>query len=425
MMSFWFLYDNPKKLEKDNLDKEIKFLLDSEKFSWDKIYLFSAFVTNHGVQQVKKILEHRYLNENTEVVIAIGTKNYFNKPSDIQEILSLSKSQKINTKFVSFICPKTINDESHINDNFHIKAYCFLGSSMKGKGSKIGFSIIGSSNLTKAGLEGKGELCISIQNLNLTKELIDRLSNKYSESPRWDQEIIEDYERQYNEKHSRKDQNEVLPPSKENSTTVNQDQQPIPNRPNGKFLKLGVTDDIALIDKGTNLVKGKEDIDWFHSYAHTTIEQAKKDFPERSLCLLLTENKIFQIGEIRPYSSDQEKTEGCFVTYKKNVTCELSYDIFRELLEKKEEYEKLKIAEEEYEEYIKRYHQYPELEYATLNMFENEVKKYLNMLDDENYKEGLKKGKKNMRLEIDKLLEINDIESIKEKLKKLKESYLM
>lgn len=416
MMSFWFLYDNPEKSEKDNLDKEINFLLDSEKFSWDKIFLFSAFVTNDGVGQVKKILEHRALNENTEVVIAIGTKNYFNEPSDLQQILSLSKSQKIKTKFVSFICPKTINDVSHINDNFHIKAYCFLGS-MKGKGSKIGFSIIGSSNLTKAGLEGKGELCISIHNLNLTKELIYRLSNKYnSESPRWDQEIIEEYARQYKKEHSRKDRNEDPQISvKENSTPVNQDQP----RPNGKFIKLGVLTDSVLLAKATNLVNDREKISCFHLPAPTAIKQAKVDFTEGSLCLLFsTKNKRFGIVKIGDHSSDQEKPEGCFVTYTKNVTYELSEDI-REILEKKEEYEKIKIAEKEYEEYIKR-NQYPELEYATLNMFENEVKKYLNMLDDDNYKEGLKKGKKNMQLESEKLLEINDLESIKEKLKELK-----
>lgn len=178
--------------------------------------------------------------------------------------------------------------------------------------------------------------------------MIEHLKNKYSNLPRWSPEIIREYQIEYDKKNPGKDQLSITSPPPEN----------------GKFLKLGVTDDIALIDKGTNLVKGKEDINWFHSYAHTTIEQAKKDFPERSLCLLLTENKIFQIGEIRPYSSDQEKTEGCFVIYTKKLTDEFSDDIL-EILEK-EEYKKIKIAKEEYEEYIEM-GQYPELEYATLN----------------------------------------------------------
>lgn len=424
-MSFWFLYDNPEKLEleKDNLDNELKFLLDSDKFSWDKIYLFSAFVRNPaGVEQVKKILEHRSLNKNTEVVIAIGTKNYFNEPSDIQEILTLSKSPENKTNFVKFICPKTINDKSHINENFHIKAYCFLGS-MKGKGSKIGFSIIGSSNLTKAGLEGKGELCISIRNLNLTKELIYRLSNKYisksphiSISPPWDQEIIEEYARgKYNKEQSRQDQDEVLQLSKENSTPVNQDQALITSTPRdgGKFLKLGVTDDIAIIDQGTNLVNGREKIDWFH-WSHTTIEQAKKDLPELSLCLLL-KNKIFQIGEIMSHRAAQEETEGCFVTYRVNVTYE-SDDIC-EILEK-EEYKEIKIAKEKYEEYRER-NEYPKLEYATLNKFENEVMK---MLNDPNYKKGIEKGKKKMQLEIDRILKIGDPTLMKEALELLRQS---
>ncbi len=403
---------------KENVEKKINLLLGFQQVYWDKIYIFSAFVSEYGVKKVKEIISHESLSENTEVVIAIGKKTYaINKPIDIQEILDFVKDQnqnKFKTQPISFICPK--------NDEFHIKAYCFLGRNKKGSQTQIGYSIVGSSNLTKFGFKGKGELCISIDNLELTQKLIDCLSDKYiinNRSYHWDQEIErykiqhkECQEKKYKDKQSRQDQDEDPEISvKENSTLVN-----------GKFLKLGVTDDIALIDKGTNLVKGKEDIDWFHSYAHTTIEQAKEDFPERSLCLLLTENKIFQIGKIRPYSSDQEKTEGCFVTYTKKVTCELSYDIYRELLEKKEEYEKIKIAEEEYEEYIKRYHQYPELEYATLNMFENEVKKYLNMLDDENYKEGLKKGEENMQKmqsKIDRILELEIDPLMKEQINKI------
>jgi hypothetical protein len=406
-----------------SLETTIDFLLNCKEYSWDKIYLFSAFVSNPGVEQVKKILEHRSLNENTEVVIAIGTKDHFNDPSDIQNLLKFidKKSTKIKAKSVRFICP---------TNNFHIKAYCFLGRHLIDN-KEIGFSIIGSSNLTRPGLECEGELCISIHNLNLTKGLIARLSDIYIDDRYdWDKKI-ENYkiqykkrqEEKYKDKQSRQDQNEVLPPSQENSTPVNQDQQPIPNRPKGKFIKLGVLTDSVLRAKATNLTNNSKNIHCFHS-SPTTIDQAKVNFPEGSLCLLFsTENNRFGIVEIGDHSSDQEKTEGCFVTYTKNVSGELSYDI-REILEKKEEYEKIKIAEKEYEEYIER-NQYPELEYATLNMFENEVKKYLNMLDDENYKAGLKKGKKNMQLEIDKLLEINDLESIKEKLKELKESYLM
>lgn len=379
----------------NSLEKTIHFLLNCGEYSWDKIYLFSAFVKDDGVEQVKKILEHRSLNENTEVVIAIGQKDNFNKPSDIQKILSLS-----NSKNVDFICPETIDD-----DNFHIKAYCFLGSSMKGKGSKIGFSIIGSSNLTQTGLEGKGELCISIQNLNLTNKLIEHLKNKYSNSPRWSPEIIREYEIKYDEKHPRKDQ------------------APITSTPQaGKFIKLGVLTDSVLLAKATNLVNDREKISCFHLPAPTAIKQAKVDFPKGSLCLLFsTKNKIFWIVKIGDHISDKEKTEGCFVTYTKNVTCELSYDIYRELLEKKEEYEKIKIAEEEYEKYRER-NQCPELEYATLNMFENEVNKYLNMLDDENYKEGLKKGEEKMQSKIDRILELEIDPLMKEQIIKILQS---
>ncbi|MEG5016802.1 MULTISPECIES: phospholipase D family protein [unclassified Microcoleus] len=394
-----------------SLETTIDFLLNCKEYSWDKIYLFSAFVSDDGVKKVKKILEHPYLNENTEVVIAIGTKNYFNKPSDIENLINFldKKSMNVKAKSVRFICPP---------NNFHVKAYCFLGRHVRDNDNReIGFSIIGSSNLTKVGLECEGELCISIHNLNLTKGLIDRWSNKYkSESHLWNQLRIKEYERQYNKEHSRKDQDEVIPPSQENSTPVNQDQP----RPNGKFIKLGVLKDNDPITKAINLANDSEKIDWFH-FSHKTIEQAKVDFPERSLCLLLTENKIFQIGEIRSHSSYQE---GCFVIYTKKVTHELSGDI-REILEK-EEYKKIKIAEEEYEEYIERY-QYPELEYATLNMLENAVKEYQEMLKDPNYKKGLEKAKK-MQSKIDILLkEIEKIEEIdpiilKKKLKEIRES---
>ncbi|MEG4305171.1 restriction endonuclease PLD domain-containing protein [Microcoleus sp. D3_18a_C4] len=382
-----------------SLETTIDFLLNCKEYSWDKIYLFSAFVSDDGVKKVKKILEHPYLNENTEVVIAIGTKNYFNKPSEIENLLNFidKKSMNVKAKSVRFICP---------TNNFHVKAYCFLGRHVRDN-REIGFSIIGSSNLTKVGLECEGELCISIHNLNLTKGLIDRWSNKYnSESHLWNQLRIKEYERQYNKEHSRKDQDEdpeIL--VKENSTLVNQD-QPIPKC---KFLKLGVTDDIALIDKGTNLVNGREKIDWFH-WSHTTIEQAKVDLPERSLCLLSTENKIFQIGEIMSHRAAKENTEGCFVTYRVNVTYKLSEDIGEILAN-----EKYKI--------ISNPEHMEELPYDTLKDFEEEVNKYQKMLNDPNYQTGLKKGEKKMQKmqsEIDRILELEiDPSLMKEQIKKI------
>ncbi|MGB7709532.1 MAG: hypothetical protein WBL95_08325, partial [Microcoleus sp.] len=370
-MNYQFLWNY-----EESLEKKINILLESKQFYWSEIYIFSAFFDEEGVKKVKQILSDDSLTEDAKVVIAIGSKNFFNGSENIKEILNLIESQKskqLKTKTVQFICPK---------NNFHIKAYCFLGRNRnKIKADiQIGVSIIGSSNLTKPGLQCQGELCISIVNFNLTKTLIARLSKIYIDSNEYDlwEEIINKYKNdQYNswgerikefEKkinkyngESSENQNEYPQPLLKAESKYVQYQAPITSTPpDGKFLKLGVTDDIALIDKGTNLVKGKEDIDWFHSYAHTTIEQAKKDFPERSLCLLLTENKILKIGEIRPYSSDQEKTEGCFVIYTKKVTDELSDDI-REILDK-EEYKKIKIAEKEYEEYIKERNEYPDLE---------------------------------------------------------------
>ncbi|WP_333210170.1 MULTISPECIES: hypothetical protein [unclassified Microcoleus] len=368
--------------------------------------------------QVKQILSSDSLTEDAKVVIAIGSKNFFNEIKNIKKILDFiesEKSKKPNNKSVHFICPKK---------NFHIKAYCFLGRSRNVKikaDIQIGVSIIGSSNLTRPGLECEGELCISIHNFNLTKTLIARLSEIYIDSKEYDlwEKIIDEYQNnQYNsweqkikefaEKinkyngESSENQNEVLSPSEEKSTPGNQDQPPITDTP-GKFLKLGVLTDSFLLAKATNLANDKN-IGCFHSIQ--TIDEEKNDVPQGSLCLLLIENKIFQIAKILSHCSYQEKTEGCFVTYKENLTYELSEDI-REIL-----------AKEEYK-IISDPKNMDELPYKTLNDFEEEVKKYLNMLDDENYKEGLKKGKKNMQLEIEELLKINDLDSIKERLKKL------
>lgn len=82
VIKFVILEDRQKSLE-----TTIDFLLNSKEYSWDKIYLFSAFVSDYGVEKVKKIILHPHLTENTEVVIAIGTKSNFNDPSAIQNLL--------------------------------------------------------------------------------------------------------------------------------------------------------------------------------------------------------------------------------------------------------------------------------------------------------------------------------------------------
>jgi predicted type IV restriction endonuclease len=66
-----------------------------------------------------------------------------------------------------------------------------------------------------------------------------------------------------------------------------------------------------------------------------------------------------------------------------------------------------------------------ELPYDTLKDFEEEVKEYLGMLKDHNYKKGLKKGEKKMQKmqsEIDRILELDDLISMKEQLKKIRQS---
>ncbi|MEG3919520.1 phospholipase D family protein [Microcoleus sp. T3_A4] len=423
-MNYQFLYD-----DKESLKNKINTLLDSEQFYWSEIYIFSAFFDDAGVTQVKQILSADFLTEDAKVVIAIGSKNFFNEIKNIKKILDFiesEKSKKPNNKSVHFICPKK---------NFHIKAYCFLGRSRNVKikaDIQIGVSIIGSSNLTRPGLECEGELCISIHNFNLTKTLIARLSEIYIDSKEYDlwEKIIDEYQNnQYNsweqkikefaEKinkyngESSENQNEVLPPSQENSTSVNQDQQPIPNRSDGKFIELGVLTDSDLIAKATNLVNGREKINCFHS-SPTTLEEAKEDFREGSLCLLFsTENKIFQIGEIMPHSSDQETTEGCFVRYRVNVTYKPSDDIDEILTN-----EKYKIISDAKD--------MEELPYEILKDFEeevNEYQEYQKMLAEPKYQKWIEKDKKKRQLEIiDRILEIGDPTLMKQELELLRQS---
>ncbi|MEG4073397.1 phospholipase D-like domain-containing protein [Microcoleus sp. Pol14C2] len=431
-MNYQFLCDYP-----ENLENKINILLASKQFYWSEIYIFSAFFDDAGVTKVKQILSDDSLTEDAKVVIAIGSKNFFNEIKNIKEILDfikLEKSKKLKNKSVHFICPK---------NNFHIKAYCFLGRSRNVKikaDIQIGVSIIGSSNLTRPGLKCEGELCISIHKFNLTKTLIARLSKIYIDSNEYDLwgKIINEYKnnqynswvkiiKEFDEKinkyngESSENQNEDPQPLVKAESKYVQDQAPITSTPGkGKFIKLGVMTDSVLRAQATNLANDSENIDCFHS-SPSTIEQAKDDFPEGSLCLLLTENKILEIVEIRDYEDNKQQTQGCFIIFKFKVKA-FSYDDIREILDNEEEYKKIKRAEEEYEEYIKTTNQYPELEYATLNMFEEKVQEYQNMLADPNYKKGLEKGEEKMQSKIDGLLkEIEKIDapSLKERLKKL------
>ncbi|MCC3466929.1 MAG: hypothetical protein JGK30_26905 [Microcoleus sp. PH2017_40_RAT_O_B] len=191
-MNYQFLWNY-----EESLEKKINILLESKQFYWSEIYIFSAFFDEEGVKKVKQILSDDSLTEDAKVVIAIGSKNFFNGSENIKKILNFIESQKskqLKTKTVQFICPK---------NNFHIKAYCFLGRNQnKIKADiQIGVSIIGSSNLTKPGLQSQGELCISIHNFNLTKTLIARLSEIYIYSNEYDlwEKIINEYKNnQYN-----------------------------------------------------------------------------------------------------------------------------------------------------------------------------------------------------------------------------------
>jgi hypothetical protein len=413
-MNYQFLCDY-----QENLENKIQFFLDdSQQFSWDKIYIFSAFVSEYGVDKVKEIISHESLNENTEVVIAIGKKTYdINKPIDIQKILDFVKDQnqnKFKTKPIRFICPK--------NDGFHIKAYCFLGHNKKGSQTQIGYSIIGSSNLTKFGFKGKGELCISIDNLELTQKLIDCLSDKYiinNRSYNWDQEIEkykikyeERQEKKYKDKQSRQDQDEV---------------EPLADRPkDGRSIEWISEFGSHIIDaEGKNLiVQSRESELNFLYYSSKNIYEMEELYPVDSLCHLAYSNdvkeswnkgikrEIIKIKDHKYYSEGEHN--GCFLLFK----IKLSYNVCDDILDiaKPKKYEEIfNVSDESI------------LPYDTLKMFEEEVKKYQEMLQDDKYKKGLEKAKK-MQSKIDILLdeieekEEIDLITLKKKLKEIRES---
>jgi len=428
-MNYHFLCD-----DKENLENKIKSLLDSKQFYWSEIYIFSAFFDEDGVKKVKQILSQDCLTENAKIVIAIGSKNLFNSSENIKEILDFiesEKSQKLKNKSVQFICPK---------NNFHIKAYCFLGRNRKKIKAdiQIGVSIIGSSNLTKAGLECQGELCISIVNFNLTKTLIARLSEIYIDYNKYDlwEKIINEYKNnQYNswgkrikefeEKintyngESSENQNEDPQPLVKAESKYVQDQAPITSTPpDGKFLKLGVLTYSVLLAKKKSLVDdySEDAINAFYS-SRETIDQVKNDFIVGSLCLSVDIENIFRIVKIvkimpYPYKTEQNEIQGCFVIFRENVTYEPS-DI-GEILAK----EKYKI--------ISDAKNMDKLPYKTLKNFEEEVKEYQKMLNDPNYKKGLEKGEKKMQKmqsEIDTILELeSDPSLMKEQIKKILQS---
>ncbi|MEG4033744.1 hypothetical protein QUA03_07950 [Microcoleus sp. S36b_A4] len=88
-MNYQFLYD-----DKESLKNKINTLLDSEQFYWSEIYIFSAFFDDAGVTQVKQILSADSLTEDAKVVIAIGSKNFFNEIKNIKKILDFIESEK-------------------------------------------------------------------------------------------------------------------------------------------------------------------------------------------------------------------------------------------------------------------------------------------------------------------------------------------
>ncbi|MGB8688077.1 MAG: hypothetical protein WCD53_12175, partial [Microcoleus sp.] len=122
---------------------------------------------------------------------------------------------------------------------------------------------------------------------------------------------------------------------------------------------------------------------------------------------------IFRIVKIMSHCSYQEKTEGCFVTYKENITYEPSEDICEILTN-----EKYKIISDAKD--------MEELPYETLKDFEeevNEYQEYQKMLADPKYQKWLEKGKKKTQLEIiERISKIDDIRLIKKELELLRQS---
>jgi hypothetical protein len=176
---------------------------------------------------------------------------------------------------------------------------------------------------------------------------------------------------------------------------------------------------IAAEGKKFIVQSGEAELDWLY-YSSKNISEKEELYPVDSLCHLAHSNdvqkswnkgikrEIIKIKDYKYYSEGEQK--GCFLIFK----IKLSYNVCDDILDiaKQKKYEEIfNVSDESI------------LPYKTLKDFEEEVNKYHEKLDDNNYKEGLEKGKKKMQSEINRLLDLEMDDPIsKERLKKLLQS---
>lgn len=105
-----------------------------------------------------------------KITIIIGIKNYFTSPDAIKILLNYIENKSGGNLQLDLRLPK--------EDNFHMKCYVFLGQN-------INKAIVGSANLTGAGLDSRGELMVEVDNDKTIDIIVDYIDYYLNESENW------------------------------------------------------------------------------------------------------------------------------------------------------------------------------------------------------------------------------------------------
>ena len=149
--------------------------------SWNSITLCSAYLTKEAAQSIINLFDDIKHRKNIKITIITGIKNYFTVPEAIRLILNyIDRDTRSNFEF-NLMLP--------IDPGFHMKCYVFLGKN-------VGKALVGSANLTIAGLESQGELMVEVDDKHTIDEIVNYVDYYLNESKNWC-EYIDKYEAVY------------------------------------------------------------------------------------------------------------------------------------------------------------------------------------------------------------------------------------
>ncbi|MCF8019031.1 MAG: NgoFVII family restriction endonuclease [Vallitaleaceae bacterium] len=160
-----------------NLKHRLDFL--TENNNWDGIALCSAFLTEEGAKSLIESLSKIANLSDIKITVMVGIKNYFTSPKAIKLILDYIDS--LPECDFQLLMP--------FDSEFHMKCYLFWTDVQT-------TIIIGSANLTVTGLNSIGEISIEINNPIESDEIFSYV-NAYAEESYYWSEVIDDYERTY------------------------------------------------------------------------------------------------------------------------------------------------------------------------------------------------------------------------------------